>query len=585
MDKKWVVMAKSGDFRQIGKSIGTDPVVARLLRNRGLSPEGMVNFLNPDTNKSPNSHLLKDVDRASIFMLAQIEQKSPIRIIGDYDIDGINATYILYRALKNMGADVDYDIPDRVKDGYGINRRLIDKAAAGKKVIVTCDNGISAYEEIRYAKEDLNLSVVVTDHHDVPYETDREGERKEILPPADFVIDPKREGDSYPFKEICGAMVAFKYMQVLYETSGEDKTDLDDLIQFVAFATVGDVMPLISENRAFVREGLSRMNETSHVGLKALIEANELEEISAYHLGFVLGPCVNAAGRLDSALKAMELFTCTDENEAKAKAKELVTLNERRKELTAEGVERAAEEIAAGGHADDHVYVIFLPDLNESVAGIVAGRLKERYDRPVFVITGEGDEVKGSGRSIEAYSMYDELNGVKELFAKFGGHPMAAGFSLPKENVSVLRQRLNENDGLTEDDMTPRKVLDMVMPIGYVSEELIRELSVLEPYGMGNPKPLFAENKATLTYAMKMGRDKNFLKLSLTGEDGRPVEAVYFNDADDFLDAYRERFGKEEEQNLLSGKGSGKVSFSYYPNLNEYNGKKTIQIVIDEFLI
>ena len=517
--KKWFVSAKKADFTEIGKKFNITPMTARIIRNRDVVGDEQIRRYLQGTVEDLYSPWRMAGMKEGITLLQQaIAAGEKIRIIGDYDIDGVCATYILMTGLKRVGANVDTDIPDRIKDGYGINEHLIDRAhAAGVKLIITCDNGIAAAPQIAYAKE-LGMKVVVTDHHEVPFE-ETEEKRVEKLPTADVIINPKQEACTYPFKGLCGGAVAWKLVAALYETYEINSEEAHKLLEFAAIATVGDIMELQEENRIIVKEGLKRIHHTKNIGLKSLIEVNGLERdsINAYHIGFVIGPCINAGGRLDTAKRALELFASEDKENADRLAGDLKALNDSRKELTTEGVEEAIRQVLETGRRSERVLVVYLPDCHESIAGIIAGKVKERFYRPTIVLTDAEDGVKGSARSIPGYNMFEELSKVSELFTKFGGHPMAAGMSLPKENLPKLRKQLNANCTLTENDMIEKLSIDIAMPIQYVSEEFIEELKVLEPFGNGNSKPLFAERDFHVLRSQILGKNKNTVKIY--GED------------------------------------------------------------------
>ncbi len=581
--EKWFLRMKKTDFNGLSHKLGVDPVVVRLMCNRDVEPEDMDGYLHPSLSGMEDPHLLPDVDEAAGLLLQLAREGQAIRIIGDYDIDGVNASYILQEGLRKLGIEADTAIPNRMTDGYGLNRHLVDLALEdGKKVLLTCDNGIAAAEEIAYAKE-KGMSVIVTDHHNVPYKEEG-GEKEEILPQADYVVDPKRQGSRYPFPDICGAVVAMKFLQVLYEKAGRDKDEPYCFMENAAFATVGDVMPLKKENRVIVTYGLRQMNQTKNIGLKALIRANQIGDVKAFHLGFVLGPCINASGRLETAMESMSLLLEKDPVKAARRAEKLVELNAERKELTRKGVEQAVEQVETSGHKDDSVYFLYLPDCLDSIAGIVAGRIKEKYNRPTFVAAGTGEKVKGSARSIEAYSMYDEMTACGEYFVQFGGHPMAAGFTVEVEKIPALREALNKHASLTEDDLAVKKYMDMRMPLSYITEGLVGQLELLEPFGTDNEKPLFAENKAVFLSAARIGKEKNMARFSLLTETGGRMNGVYFGDADRFFAQFREKYGIGEEEALLEGRGSRCLSFCYYPQVNEYRGIRSLQVVISGFL-
>ena len=566
--EKWVVSAKKADFQQIANKFGIDPVVARLIRNREqITDEEIDTYLHGKITELHSWKLLKGMESLLDILTEKIKEQKKIRIIGDYDIDGVCSTYILLKGLKRAGAAVDVDIPDRMKDGYGISRELIDLAKeAGTDTIITCDNGISAIEQIAYAKE-LGMTVLVTDHHEVPYEEQEDGSIRTFLPDADAIVNPKQEDCGYPFKGICGGMVAFKVICGLYEKLGIPFKEAEELIPFAAIATVGDVMDLVDENRILVKDGLRRLQNPENEGLKALIRVNDLEnrEITAYHIGFVLGPCMNASGRLSTAKRALQLLLSQDVKEASVLAEDLKNLNDSRKDMTAKGVEQAVELVETTDLLYDRVLVIYLPDCHESLAGIIAGRIRERYTRPVFVLTRAEEGVKGSGRSIEAYHMFQEMVKCKELLTKFGGHPMAAGLSLPEENVEAFRRKLNENCVLTQEDMIEKIVIDVPMPMSYVTIPLIRQLSQLEPFGKGNTKPVFAQKKLRFADCRVFGKNRNVVKMQGKDEFGFTAECIWFGDGGDFLEKLREK----ECWDVI-----------YYPSVNVVRGRESIEMVI-----
>ena len=569
--ERWVFAAKRADFTAIGKEFGIDPVIARLIRNRDVQDkEEIRRYLHGTVEELASPHLMKDVDEAVEILRNKIKEKKQIRIIGDYDIDGVVSTFILLKGLKRVGAYADTYIPDRVSDGYGIHEHLIEKALAdGIDVIVTCDNGIAAYNEIAMAKE-KGMTVIVTDHHEIPYKETENG-RELIFPPADIIVNPKQPDCRYPEKRLCGAVVALKLVTALYEACGIPERELEDFIELGAIATVGDVMDLQGENRILVKEGLKRLSHTSNKGLRELIRANGLEdgEITAYHVGFVLGPCINASGRLDTAARSLKLLCAETEEEAAKLAGDLTALNQSRKALTEEGKEEAIRIVEETEIGQDRVLVIFLPDCHESLAGIIAGRIREKYNKPVFILTKGETMVKGSGRSIESYSMFDELVKCDDLMEQYGGHPMAAGLSIKEENVEEFRKRLNENCTLTEKDLRPKILIDVPMPVSYINRELVEEISLLEPFGKGNTRPLFAQKGLRVLSSRILGKNRNVAKLQLSDHTGCVMEAVYFGEADEFINAV---------------KGSNSISVTYYPEINRYQGRETLQIVIRNYL-
>ena len=585
LKEKWVVSAKGADFKAIGEHFGIDPVIARIMRNRGLTDlDEMEYYLHGDEKDLIDPHLLKDVDLAAEIILKKVKEQKKIRIIGDYDIDGIQSTYILYCALKRIGAEADYVIPHRIRDGYGMNEHLVTQAAeAGINTILTCDNGISAIDQIHLAKE-LGMTVVVTDHHEVPY-IEENGVRREKISEADAIVNPKQMECTYPYKNLCGAAVAWKVIQILYEKCDIAVEESYDFLENVAFATVGDVMDLTDENRILVREGLKRIHTTMNPGMRALILQNKLEpeQISSYHFGFVLGPCINASGRLETAKIALNLFLQEDVKKASEIAAELVDLNAQRKDMTAEGVELAMQQVEEG-NTGEKVLVVYLPDVHESLAGIIAGRIREACHKPTFVLTKSEDGVKGSGRSVEAYSMYEELCKCQELFTKFGGHPMAAGLSLPEANVEIFREKINACCGLTEEDFIPKIKIDIPMPVDYPDIPLVNELLLLEPFGKANVKPQFADKNLGIDRAVVVGKNQNVLKLTLKTERGKSISAVYFGDVEEFREYYGRKYGENEVQQAFLGRTNGiRMSVVYYPEINRYQGNESIQIVIKNY--
>ena len=564
--EKWVVAAKRADFYGIAKKFGIDPVLARIIRNRDVVGDPAIDlYLHGGMDDLPSPWLLKDMEKAVEILLEGIRLKKRVRIIGDYDIDGVCASAILYKGFRRIGLCADTYIPHRVTDGYGLNAHLIGQAGEdGIELLVTCDNGIAAHQEVAQAKA-MGMTVIVTDHHNIPYE-EKEGRRIPVLPPADAVIDPKQEDCPYPFSELCGAATAYKLISALYERCGLPKEELEESLILAAVATVGDVMDLQGENRILVKEGLRRLPHTKSPGLQALLEVNDLTgEVSAYHIGFVLGPCINASGRLDTAQRSLQLLLETDPQRAAVLAGDLLHMNESRKSMTAVQVEEAVRLVEAGTYGDDKILVIYLPKCHESLAGIVAGRVRERCHRPVFILTDGEQDVKGSGRSIQAYPMYDGLNACSDLLVRFGGHAMAAGLSIHREDVDELRRRLNGQCTLTEQDMIPKTVIDVPMPISYVTEELIRQMSLLEPFGKGNAKPLFAERDIRVRDYRILGKNKNVVRMDLETSDGCCRPGICFTDV-------------EKVTGILAA--GRPVSILYYPQIHEYRGSRDIQIVI-----
>lgn len=568
--EKWMVAAKRADFKGIGERFGIDQVTARIIRNRDVIGEKAIEkYLHGSRKDFYSPWLLKDMEKAVAILQEKIENRNRIRIIGDYDIDGVMSTYILLESLRGLGCDVDMMIPNRITDGYGINEHLIEQAwQEGRDTIITCDNGIAAVTQIRKAK-DLGMTVIVTDHHEVPFE-DLEGGRKEILPPADAIVNPKQKACSYPFAGLCGAVVAMKVMEALYEKMAPEVDLVDKMLPFAGIATIGDVMDLQDENRILVKEGLQRLHHTTNLGLQELIRVNNLEpeNISPYHIGFILGPCLNASGRLDTAKRALQLLLADSREEAAVLAGDLKNLNESRKEMTAQGLEKAIEQVESTSMMEDTVLVVFLPECHESLAGIIAGRLRERYHKPSFVLTRGEEGVKGSGRSIESYSMYEKLCECKEYLTKFGGHPMAAGLSLEEENVERFRRKLNEQSGLTEEDLVEKVTIDVPMPIHYIRKDLVQELSLLEPFGKGNEKPLFAQKNLWISQMRVFGKNRNVVKMRLTDENGYPMDGVYFGNGVEFAE---------------EGRGKRKISIVYYPDINMYQGRESLQVIIRHY--
>lgn len=565
--EKWFLTMKKADFSGIARKYNISPITARLIRNRDVIGDEAIDFyLNGTIADLYDGMLMQDMDKAVEILAEKIEEEKRIRIIGDYDIDGVNATYILQEGMSGLGAHVDTDIPDRIKDGYGLNIDLIDRALDdGVDTIITCDNGIAAADEIAYGKEN-GLTVIVTDHHEVPY-VEMNGEKEYMLPRADAVVDPHRPDCEYPFKGLCGAAVAYKLIEALYNVMQRDPEDMDYLMENVAIATVGDVMDLTGENRIFVKQGLEMLKRTKNQGLKALIECTGIDtgRLNTYHIGFVLGPCINASGRLDTAKRALELLNARTRREAVMLAEDLKALNDSRKEMTEKGVEEAVQMIESTSLKDDKVLVVYLPDCHESIAGIIAGRIKERYYRPAFVLTKAEEGVKGSGRSIESYDMFAQMCRCRALFTKFGGHKLAAGLSLEEGNVERFRQTINALADLTEEDLQMKVSIDMLLPFPYITEQLIKELELLEPFGKGNTKPLFAERNLRVISPRIFGKNRNVLKCRLEDAAGNQMEAVYFGDVEACLKAM-------EEKQVMS--------FTYYPSVNEYMGRRTLQLTI-----
>ena len=583
-NEKWLLRNRKVDLKAMSEKYKISQLLCKLMVNRDIIDENIINsYINPVYKYLHSPKTMKDVVIAVDIIKRKIQENKKIRIIGDYDVDGIISVFILYTALKKCGANVDYEIPDRIKDGYGINENIVKVAYdEGVDTIITCDNGISAIDQIQYAK-DLGLTVIVTDHHDVPF-IEEDGVRTFLSSQADAIINPKQIECEYKFKSICGAGVAFKLMEALYEEIGMDKEECYKLIEFVAIATVCDVVDLIDENRIFVKNGLEMLNNSKNIGINALKKACGLEdkEITAYHLGFVIGPCLNASGRLDSAKKGLELLLMEDDEEAKNLAQEIVDLNDARENMTKEGVDRAINIIDSTDINNDKILVVYIPDIHESLAGIVAGRVKEQYNKPTIILTKSEEGVKGSARSIEEYNMFEGLLACKELLDKFGGHPMAAGLSLQEDKVDELRIALNNKCELTDEDLTRKIMIDSSLPLEYLNLHLIEELNVLEPFGKGNAKPVFGVRDAKITRAMLLGKDKNVLKLKLLTNNDITIDAMIFNDLENFESKIIEKYGNEELDNLYNKSNNNiPMDFTFYPSINEWNGNKSIQIVVN----
>lgn len=568
MKENWVVAAKRADFAAIGQRFSIDPVIARLIRNRDVQGEEDIRkYLQGTLEDLHEPELMKDMRKGAELILSYINAEKKIRIIGDYDIDGVMSSYILLRGFTRLGAKVDVRIPDRIQDGYGLNGNLVKQAhEEGAELMVTCDNGISALEQIALAKE-LGMAVVITDHHEVPFEDTSEGERYFRIPPADAVINPKQEDCGYPFKGICGAVVAWKLVCCLYDLAGIPSEEKYEFLEYAGFATIGDVMELKEENRIIVKEGLKQLRHTKNLGMQQLILQNDLdpETISTYHVGFVLGPCMNASGRLNTAERALQMLCARDVETASRLAGDLKALNDSRKEMTRQGEEEAIRMVEQSSLRDDRVLVVYMPDCHESLAGIIAGRLKEHFGKPSFVLTKSEHGVKGSGRSIESYSMYEELIRCGDLLSKFGGHPMAAGLSLEEKNVPVFRKRINELCTLTEEDLVKKVTIDVPMPVSYIHMDLVQQIQLLEPFGTGNPRPVFAERNLKVRNIRVMGAARRAARLQVQNDQGAVMQAIYFGDADAFADYCR----MHETITVL-----------YYPEINRFMGRETLQIKI-----
>ena len=587
MNEKWTIYGKKADFYQIGEKFNIDPVIARVIRNRDVIGEAeMEAYLHPKLSDLHDPMLMKDMKWALDIFQRKIHEGKKIRIVSDYDVDGVMSNYILLKGLLRLGAVVDYEIPDRVEDGYGINEKIIQAAYDdGVDTIVTCDNGIAAGAQVEYAKK-LGMTIIVTDHHDVPFTEGEDGTKTYRIPEAHAVVNPKQIDCDYPFKGLCGAGVAFKVMEALYERMGVAGEEIYEFLQFVAIATVCDVMVLQGENRCLVTYGLNQLNQTEHVGLKALLTVNELtgKKVASYHLGFVLGPCINATGRLESAKQSLDLLMEADTEKALEKAQKLKEINEERKEMTKAYTQTAISLIEDAPWKEDRVLVVELPDCHESIAGIIAGRIREKYYKPVLVITDGKDGIaKGSARSVEGYDMYEALNACSELLLKFGGHTMAAGFSLEKEQIAPLRTALNEKCRLTQEDLTPKFMIDVPMPIDYIRFDFIEQLEVLEPFGVGNEKPVFAQSGLKVMSAKILGKEGKLLKLELESAEGALMEGIYFK-PEEFVNHIKEWFGEDECDQMLHGwLNQVKLDIAYYPSVNEFNGLRAMQIVIQKY--
>lgn len=574
MKEKWLVQAKKADFNSIADKYGISPVIARIMRNRDIISDNEINsYLYGSLEELYSPRLLKDLGKAVEIINKKISDKKKIRVIGDYDIDGVCAGNILVRGLEILGADVSFAVPDRILDGYGINIRIIEDAVRDNiDTIITCDNGIAAYDEILFAKE-KGLTVIITDHHEVP----------ERIPVADAVIDPKQKDCTYPFKDICGATVAYKLIEELFEFNQTDVKELDWMLELAGMATIGDVVDLKDENRIIAKNALRLITNTNNPGIRALKKVNNLEEkdITSYHIGFVIGPCLNAGGRLDTAMKSYRLLS-GKEADIEALAVELKELNDERKQLTIEAVEDAVNMIESdSSYENDTVLVIYLPKCHESLAGIVAGRIRERYNKPTFVITKANNMIKGSGRSMEGYNMYEELTKCSDLLARFGGHEMAAGLSLEEKKLETFREKINANSKLTEEDITYKVWIDVPMPFEYISEGFINQLKILEPFGKANSKPVFAEKNLSVKNIRIFGANRNVIKINFVSESGYSMEGVYFAEEVEFLNMMQNRYGVSELDNALKGKHNNiKMNITYFPEVNEYNGNRYLQVVI-----
>ena len=586
--ERWRLYAKKADFAAISKAYGINQVTARIMRNRGVeTKEEIESYLKGDLDYLSDPALMKDADKAASLLEAAIVNNELIAISSDFDNDGIFSGLLLKEAIIELGGRAAIFTPNRVMEGYGVNSRIVEEAnARGASVLLTCDNGIAAFEAIDEAKK-LGMTVIVTDHHEVPFE-EHDGKKIYLLPKADAIVDPKQEDCAYPFKSLCGTGVAYQLMTLLFRRMKRTMSHQEIFLQYTAIATVADVMELVGENRILVRKGLSYLNHTNHTGLRALMEVCGIapEQVRAYHIGFILGPCFNAAGRLDTIVHALELLESKEYDQALALAGELWAMNEERKELTRVGTERAVELIEHATWKDEHVYLVYIKDCHESVAGIIAGRLRERYYRPVLVFTDASEEgqIKASGRSIDDYDMFTELSAFRNLFLRFGGHKMAAGLTMEKKNLEILRDGLNARCTLTQTQLMPLVMIDAAMPLGYISEEVIADLEKLEPFGRANEKPLFAQQHLSVLRLSRIGKNRNVVKMSVMGPEGIIMDALYFGDTDVFFDFLEEEYGRDNVAAALRGmRNTIDIGVTYYPQINEFQGKRSLQIVIQNY--
>ena len=586
--ERWRLYAKKADFAAISKAYGINQVTARIMRNRGVeTKEEIESYLKGDLDYLSDPALMKDADKAASLLEAAIANNELIAISSDFDNDGIFSGLLLKEAIIELGGRAAIFTPNRVMEGYGVNSRIVEEAnAKGASVLLTCDNGIAAFEAIEEAKK-LGMTVIVTDHHEVPFE-EHDGKKTYLLPKADAIVDPKQEDCAYPFKSLCGTGVAYQLMTLLFRRMKRTMSRQEIFLQYTAIATVADVMELVGENRILVRKGLSYLNHTNHIGLRALMEVCGIspEQVRAYHIGFILGPCFNAAGRLDTIVHALALLESKEYDRALALAGELWAMNEERKELTRVGTERAVELIEHATWKDERVYLVYIKNCHESVAGIIAGRLRERYYRPVLVFTDASEEgqIKASGRSIDDYDMFTELSAFRNLFLRFGGHKMAAGLTMEKKNLETLRDGLNARCTLTQTQLMPLVMIDAAMPLGYISEEVIADLEKLEPFGRANEKPLFAQQHLSVLRLSRIGKNRNVVKLSVMGPEGIIMDALYFGDTDVFFDFLEEEYGRDNVAAALRGmRNTIDIGVTYYPQINEFQGKRSLQIVIQNY--
>ena len=587
LNERWLIKNRKADYRAMSLKYGVSELVCKLMVNRNILKDGLIkSYINPEYSRLHNFEEMKDLDKAVLILQKKINSKKKIRVVGDYDVDGVISTYILYDALRNCDANVDYDIPDRIKDGYGINKSIIENAKNDNvDTILTCDNGISAIDEINYAKT-LGMTVIITDHHDIPFTEDENGMRCSTYPKADAILNPKQEECEYKFKKLCGAGVAFKLIEGLYNKLGKCKTDSYRYIEFLAIATVCDVVDLIDENRIFVKKGLEKINNTENLGLKAIIKENGLEDkkIGTYHLGFVIGPCINAAGRLDTAKKGLKMLLAENEKEATKFAKEILELNDKRKKMTMEGVESAIKIIEGSSIINDKVIVVYIPNIHESLGGIIAGRIREKYNTPTFILCKGEKFVKGSGRSIEEYNMFERLLECDELLEKFGGHPMAAGLSIKEENIEPFRKKLNETSRLKDEDLVKKIRIDSVLPLCNIDFKMIEDLSKLEPFGKSNEKALFGVKNINVIKASILGKNRNVLKLKMKSKENKIYDGIFFGEIEKFEEYIKEKYNMGELSKLYDGQYNDiNLDFVFYPSINEYNGNTNIQIIIQNY--
>ncbi len=585
--EKWFIKNKAIDHTKIAKDLAIPNFIAKILVNRDITNHELINsFINPDLEKLHKASLMKDLSKSVDIIRNKIVNKEKIRIVGDFDVDGIISVYLLYTSIKKCGGMVDYTIPDRIEDGYGINKDIIQKAKDdGIDTIITCDNGIAAIDEIEFAKK-LGLTVIITDHHELPFKIKENGEKVYIDTLADAVVNPNQKTCTYPFEKLCGAGIVFKLIQELYTSLGIQMKLAYELLEYVAIATVCDVVDLVDENRIIVKEGLELLNKTKNLGLKALIKETKLEDknLGVYHLGFIIGPCINATGRLDSAKKALDLLLTENLEEAAIIARELRELNDQRKEMTHDGVEKIVKTIEKEDLNKNKVLVVYEPSIHESIAGIIAGRIKDKYYKPTIVLTDGRDGVKGSGRSIEGYNMFEELTACKEELNRFGGHPMAAGLNLDKEKVENLRRKLNEKTKLKKEDLIPKRYIDMQLPLKYISLDLIDKLKILEPFGKGNSRPLFGEKNLKIRTGSVLGINRNVLKLKLESKNSKSIEGIFFGDIIKFEESIKKHYGERELEKLYNGIDNELIiDILYYPTINEYMGNITLQANIQSY--